>query len=238
LEVHFQPVVLTDTQECIGAEALVRWNHLSRGWIAPEKFISIAEDNHLIHTLGEWVLQTACTQMKAWRKAGLILDFIAINVSGKQLMQSDFVSLAKNVFSSSDCPASCVTFELTESFVMRESEGAITKLKALRDLGVGIAIDDFGTGYSSLSYLKRLPVTKLKLDRSFVRDIPEDSSDVAISRAILKLAEAVGLDVVAEGVETEGQSQFLQTEGCRYGQGYLYAKPMSADDFTRFFDKL
>ncbi len=237
LEVHFQPVVLTESQCCIGAEALVRWNHEERGWIAPEKFIAIAEDNHLIHALGEWVLRTACKQMKEWQDKGFNLGYLAINVSGKQLMQSDFVALAKSVFAANNCAPAHFTFEMTESFVMRESEGAIAKLTALRDLGVGIAIDDFGTGYSSLSYLKRLPVTKLKLDRSFVRDIPADLNDVAISRAILKLADAVGLDVVAEGVETEDQSAFLQSEGCRFGQGYLYAKPMAAVEFELFLKK-
>lgn len=234
LELHYQPIVLVDNQTCIGIEALSRWKHATHGWIAPDKFIALAEEDHLILNLGEWVLRTACQQMSDWLSAGVNLDFVTVNVSGKQIMQSDFASIARSMFNETKCPPDRIVFELTESFVMRESEGAIAKLKLLRDLGAGIAIDDFGTGYSSLSYLKRLPVTKLKLDRSFVRDIPGDPNDIAIARAIMRLGEAVNLEVVAEGVETEEQHRFLIQEGCNYGQGYLYAKPMKPSDTFLF----
>ncbi len=181
-----------------------------------------------------WVLRTACKQMKSWLDAGIALDFMAVNVSGKQVMQGDFTSLVKDILEETGCPPERITLELTESFIMREREGAIAQLNLLRDLGVGIAIDDFGTGYSSLAYLKRLPVTKIKLDQSFVRDIPGDSNDIAIARAILKLGEAVELDVVAEGVETDEQHSFLLQEGCAYSQGYLYAKPMPSIEAYNF----
>ncbi|MCB6183089.1 EAL domain-containing protein [Leeia sp. TBRC 13508] len=238
LELHYQPIIDLKNRRCVGAEALIRWNHQERGWIPPIKFIPLAEENSLILVLGEWVLREACKQMKSWKDHQLDLDFMTVNVSGKQIMQSDFVLLTKDVLAETGCPAEHVTLELTESFVMNESQVAKARLAGLRALGVGIAIDDFGTGYSSLSYLKRLPITKLKLDQSFVQDIPQDGNDVAIARAILKLGEAVGLEVVAEGVETMEQMQFLIDEGCSYCQGYYYAKPMTATQFMNYLKTL
>ena len=231
LLLHFQPIVSTHTRRCIGVEALVRWRHPVKGWIPPSNFIAIAEEYNLIHPLGEWVFQAACSQMKSWLDMGIELDFISVNVSGKQLIKKDFVSLTQRILKDSDCPPERVVIELTESYLMRENNDAIVLLNDLRNLGCGIAIDDFGTGYSSLAYLKRLPVTKLKLDQSFVSDIPNDSNDVAIARAILKLGETLGLEVVAEGVETQEQHNFLLAEGCLFSQGYLYSKPVAADVF-------
>lgn len=231
LTLYFQAVVDTRTRRCVGVEALARWPHEADGWIPPDKFIAIAEEGALIHPLGEWVLRSACEQMKAWLDKGLALDFISVNISGKQVTQGNLVDGARKIFQETGCPAQRVCLELTESFVMEESDAAIRRLQGLRDLGVSIAIDDFGTGYSSLSYLKRLPVTRLKLDRSFVRDIPHDPNDIAIARAILRLGQAVGMDVVAEGTETAQQHAFLLEEGCSLSQGYLYAKPMPAAEF-------
>ncbi|MZI95340.1 EAL domain-containing protein [Vibrio sp. CAIM 722] len=237
LELFYQPIIELATKRCIGVEALVRWHHPKRGDISPMKFIPVAEETTLIHSIGKWVLEKACKQTAQWDKAGIKLRFTSINVSGKQIMQSDFAAIAKEIFDSTQCPAEHVIIELTESFIMHKNQSAIDKLQQLRQLGVGIAIDDFGTGYSSLSYLKRLPVTKLKLDRSFVMDLPSDINDVEITRAIHRLGDAVGLAVIAEGIETEEQHQFLLNEGVTYGQGYLYAKPMSINDFNRFLEQ-
>lgn len=236
LALHFQPIVSTHTRRCIGVEALVRWRHPVKGWIPPGNFIAVAEEYNLIHPLGEWVFRAACNQMKTWLDMGIELDFISVNVSGKQLIKKDFVSLTQRILKDSNCPPERVVIELTESYLMRENNDAIVLLNELRKLGCGIAIDDFGTGYSSLAYLKRLPVTKLKLDQSFVSDIPDDSNDVAIARAILKLGETLGLEVVAEGVETQAQHNFLLTEGCLFSQGYLYSKPVAADAFLKMLN--
>ncbi|MEN3111954.1 PAS domain S-box protein [Uliginosibacterium paludis] len=236
LQLHYQPVVDVKTRRCAGVEALVRWHHEIRGWVPPAKFIPAAEESALIHPLGAWVLRTACLQMKRWQDAGIALSFMAVNVSGKQIMQADFVALAQQILFETGCDPALITLELTESFVMHESREAIQRLERLRTLGFGIAIDDFGTGYSSLAYLKRLPVSKLKLDRSFVCDIPGDNNDAAIARAVLKLGESVGLDVVAEGVETEAQHRFLLDEGCRFSQGYLYSRPVDAESVRRLLD--
>ena len=238
LELYYQPVVNSETRQCIGAEALVRWKHKDKGFVPPEKFIPIAEENDLIHTLGEWVLLTACAQMKAWIDDGSSLQFISVNVSGKQIAQGDFVEAAKHILAVTGCPAERITLELTESFVIEESRKAINQLTELREMGFGLAIDDFGTGYSSLAYLKYLPVTKLKLDRSFVRDISTDCSDAAIARAILKLGETLGLEVIAEGVENEDQHQFLESERSTMCQGFLYAKPMTTMEFSDFAARL
>ncbi|MFO1369004.1 MAG: PAS domain S-box protein [Marinagarivorans sp.] len=234
LEIFFQPVMQIGSRRCVGAEALLRWRHHERGWISPAKFVALAEENSLIHPLGEWVFRESCRQLKAWLDAGIEIDFLSINVSGKQIMQGDFVALAQRILNETGCPPERITLELTESFLMHESNVAVARLEKLRDQGIGIAIDDFGTGYSSLSYLKRLPVTKLKLDQSFVRDLATDLNDKAIARAILKLSDAVGLTVIAEGVETEEQHDFLINEGCLLSQGFLYGRPMDSNSFARF----
>lgn len=237
LEIFYQPILDVATRRCVGAEALLRWHHQDKGWVPPAKFISVAEESSLIHVIGSWVLRKSCEQMKAWLNTGLNLEFMSVNVSGKQLHYSNFLKEAKETLVLTGVIPQSITLEMTESFVMRESEGSEERLKALRDLGFKIAIDDFGTGYSSLTYLKRLPVNKLKLDQSFVRDVPDDANGVAIARAILNLGKAVGLPVIAEGVENECQHNFLLSEGCKYSQGYLYSQPVPADEFVRFYTK-
>ena len=234
LELHYQPIMNVGMGTCVGAEALIRWQHSDMGWVSPTKFIPVAEESDLIHSLGEWVLQTACLQMNGWLKAGMELGSLAVNVSGKQIVIGDFVNIARRVLEETGCPSERIVLELTESFIMRESEGAIKALNQLRALGFGIAIDDFGTGYSSLSYLKRLPVTKLKLDQSFVQDIPGDPNDAAIARAILGLGDILGLEVVAEGVESKEQHKFLLSEGCAQSQGFLYSRPLTSPTFANF----
>jgi len=235
LELHYQPIMSVKTGRCIGIEALARWNHPTKGWIPPDQFIPLAEETSLIVDLGEWVMRTACLQMKAWQVYNNAPSFISVNVSGKQITQSDFVAFMRKVLDETQCLASQITIEMTESFIMHESEGSFDHLNALRALGLGIAIDDFGTGYSSLTYLKRLPVTKLKLDQSFVKDLPTDLNDVAIARAILKLAEAVDLDVIAEGIETKEQHDFLVKEGCAFIQGYFHGKPAPKERLLKIF---
>ena len=234
LELHYQPIMNVGMGTCVGAEALIRWQHSDMGWVSPTKFIPVAEESDLIHFLGEWVLHTACLQMNGWLEAGMELGSLAVNVSGKQIVIGDFVNIARRVLEETGCPPERIVLELTESFIMRESEGAIKVLNQLRTLGFGIAIDDFGTGYSSLSYLKRLPVTKLKLDQSFVQDIPGDPNDAAIARAILGLGDILGLDVVAEGVESKEQHKFLLSEGCAQSQGFLYSRPLTSPIFADF----
>lgn len=235
LELFYQPIMDVKTRRCVGAEALIRWHHRELGYVQPAKFIPVAEESNLILSLGEWVFHMACRQMSLWLEAGLEVGSLAVNVSGKQLAMGNFVSVASRTLKETGCPSERIVLELTESFIMRESQGAIQTLEQLRALGFGIAIDDFGTGYSSLSYLRRLPVSKLKLDQSFVRDIPEDPNDAAIARAILALGETLGLEVVAEGVETEAQHQFLVRQGGALSQGFFYSKPLTRSAFENFF---
>ncbi|MCB1985352.1 MAG: EAL domain-containing protein [Burkholderiales bacterium] len=234
LQLYYQPIIDISTKTHVGAEALLRWKHPDLGWVPPNKFISIAEDSDLIHVIGEWVLLRACRQMRDWHNADINPGILSINVSGKQLISDNFLTQVQRILKNSGCSPEKIVFEITESFIMQESEGAINTLNKLRELGFGIAIDDFGTGYSSLSYLKRLPVTKLKLDKSFVRDIPDDANDIAIARAILGLGNILGLEVIAEGVETKKQHDFLASEHCIMGQGYHYARPMTPGKFKQY----
>ncbi|MDR4516231.1 MAG: EAL domain-containing protein [Nitrosomonas sp.] len=237
LQLYYQPIIDIHTKTHVGAEALLRWKHHNLGWVPPNKFISIAEDSDLIHVIGEWVMLSACRQMWDWQNADIDPGILSINVSGKQLISDNFITQVHHILESSECSPEKIVFEITESFIMKESEGAINTLNKLRELGFGIAIDDFGTGYSSLSYLKRLPVTKIKLDKSFVRDIPNDANDIAIARAILGLGNILGLEVIAEGVETKKQHDFLASEHCVLGQGYHYARPMTPGKFKQYLMK-
>jgi two-component system CheB/CheR fusion protein len=234
LALHYQPVLRATSMQCVGVEALARWNHPELGWIPPAKFIPLAEDSGLILPLGEWVLREACTRLQAWAAAGMVLDFVSVNVSGRQVAKPGFVELVQRILSETGCPPQRVMLELTESYVMHESASSVRVLEELRQLGFGLAIDDFSTGYSSLAYLNRLPVTKLKLDQSFVRDIPADPNGVAIARSVLRLGEILGLEVVAEGVETAEQHEFIRAEGCSFSQGYLYSRPLPQPELEEF----
>ncbi len=234
LALHYQPVLRATSMQCVGVEALARWNHPELGWIPPAKFIPLAEDSGLILPLGEWVLREACTRLQAWAAAGMVLDFVSVNVSGRQVAKPGFVELVQRILNETGCPPQRVMLELTESYVMHESASSVPVLEELRQLGFGLAIDDFGTGYSSLAYLNRLPVTKLKLDQSFVRDIPADPNGVAIARSVLRLGEILGLEVVAEGVETAEQHEFIRAEGCSFSQGYLYSRPLPQPELEEF----
>ncbi len=228
---HYQPQVDCDG-EWIGAEALVRWAHPERGLVAPGEFIPLAEETGLILSIGRWVLETACEQLKAWAGDRRSRDLhLSVNVSARQFGQPDFVEQVAETLRATGAPAERLVLELTESVVLDDVEGAANKMTALKGLGVGFAVDDFGTGYSSLTYLTRLPLDQIKIDRSFVRNLPGSANDAAVAHTIITLAESLGLAVIAEGVETEAQRRFLERHGCPSFQGFLFGKPMPIDVF-------
>lgn len=229
---HYQPQVNASSTHICGVEALIRWHHPQRGLVPPLKFITIAEETGLIEPIGAWVLDEACRQLAAWKIAGITGVTMAINLSAHQLRSPHLVELVQQTLRRHGVAEGELEIEITESVAMANPERAIGRLQALRNLGVRLAIDDFGTGYSSLAYLKTLPIHSLKLDRAFVRDIETDTNDAAISAATLALAHSLGLKVVAEGVETTGQRDFLVAHHCDYLQGYLFGKPEPADTLT------
>jgi diguanylate cyclase (GGDEF)-like protein/PAS domain S-box-containing protein len=231
-ELHYQPQVCATSSRILGVEALIRWRHPERGLIPPLKFIPIAEETGVIEAIGAWVLDEACRQKAAWRDAGFGLKHVAVNLSAYQLRSPDLLKQVKDAIARNDLDPGELELEITESVAMDDPERAIGQLRALRDAGVELAIDDFGTGYSSLAYLKLLPIHTLKLDRAFVRDIESDENDAAISAATLALAKNLGLRVVAEGVETTAQKDFLAGHGCNLLQGYLFGKPAAAGELT------
>lgn len=232
--VYFQPKISLLDGKLIGSEALIRWLHPDMGLVPPDNFIPLAETTGLIVPIGSWVLNTACRQIKQWRDKGIETGTVAVNLSSQQLQRGNLVETVSQALQESGLDASLLELEITESFLMDQADKAIGVLRELRALGVTLSIDDFGTGYSSLSYLKQLPINNLKIDKSFVRDIPKDPDDEAITRAIIALAENLQLDVIAEGIETEEQLSFLRREGCELGQGYLFSPPIPAEEFKRF----
>jgi len=232
LLLHYQAQIDLHSGALVGAEALIRWQHPEMGLVLPGRFIHLAEESGLIRPIGEWVLFSACEQMRQWREQGFLLPRMAINLSGHQLQKEMIVGLVQHVLRETGVQPGWLELEITESFIMRQADEAIGMLDQLKDMGVQLAIDDFGTGYSSLSHLKRLPVHKLKIDRSFVQGIPQDSNDAAIARAVIALGSSMQLTVIAEGVETEQQAAFLRAEGCDQGQGFLYGYPVSGAEFV------
>jgi len=229
--IHLQPVVNAGLR-LVGAEALARWNHPERGIVPPAEFIPLAEQTGLIRVLGRQVLQAACAQLVAWSHAAASAQLrISVNVSARQFHQPDFVSQVMDVVHTSGARAELLTLELTESVLLDDVEETIVKMTTLKARGVCFSIDDFGTGYSSLAYLKRLPLDELKIDRSFVRDVLTDANDASIVRTIVALAHSFSLAVVAEGVETEGQRDFLLQLGCSHFQGYLFGRPVPGGEF-------
>ncbi len=231
---HYQPQVDARTGALIGCEALLRWNSPEEGMISPLRFIPLAEETGLIVPMGEWVLRTACAQARAWMDAGQEPLVMAVNLSGRQLRQRDIARRVAGILEETGLPAGYLKLELTESMIMGHGEQAVDLLRALKELGLRLSIDDFGTGYSSLAYLKRFPIDELKIDQSFVRDIPHDLNDTEIAAAIIALARNLNLSVVAEGVETVEQLDFLSRQGCGAFQGYLFSRPMAADAFVRY----
>ena len=226
---HYQPEVVSQTGVISAVEALIRWKHPDLGLLGPDKFISFAEHRGLIMPIGRWVINEAIRQCKEWLDAGLRIP-IAINISAVQFKQKDLVELIAANLKSYDLPGELLELELTESLFLEDVTAMTKTLSRLKDLGVTLAVDDFGTGYSSLAYLKRYPIDKIKIDRSFISDIPHNADDVAITTAIINLADSLGLQVVAEGVETQVQADFLERHHCDYIQGYLVSYPLPPDE--------
>ncbi len=232
-ELHYQPKVNIVDGSIVGMEALLRWRHPQRGLIAPQDFIPLAEETGLIMPIGQWVIEEACVQNRAWQLAGLPHLAMAVNISGVQFRQKDLLDTIAHALQTSGLSAECLEIEITESVVMQNASDAIVTLERLSAMGVLVSIDDFGTGYSSLSYLKRFPIDKLKIDRSFIRDISSDMDDAAIVRATIGLAHNLRLKVIAEGVETAEQLGFLRSLSCDEYQGFYKSKPLTAAEFER-----
>jgi len=228
LILHYQPQVSLDTGNVIGIEALVRWDDPKHGLLLPSAFIPMAEESRLILPIGEWVLRTACTQMRKWRDKGLAVPHVAVNLSARQFQQHDIVETVQRVLAESNLDGEALEIEITETTAMANAEATTDVLNGLRELGVSISIDDFGTGYSSLSYLKRFPITCVKIDRTFVGDLAESEEDAAIVSAVIAIARTLRLRVIAEGVENKKQLAFLKRKGCDAAQGILFSRPVPA----------
>ncbi|MCF6149382.1 MAG: EAL domain-containing protein [Candidatus Kuenenia sp.] len=237
LLVYYQPKINTFTRKIAGVEALIRWKHPEKGFIEPAEFIRSAEFSGLIIPIGEWVLYTACKQNKAWQDAGHEPFSIAVNLSAGQFQQKDLVEMVSSILKETGMESNYLELEVTESTAMKDVYASSEKMKSLNDIGVSITIDDLGTGYSSLSYLKKFPIRSLKIDQAFVRDVTTDKNDAAIVTAIIAMAKGLKLKVVAEGVETREQFDFLRQHQCDELQGYLFGKPVPAKEFEEFFKK-
>lgn len=231
---HYQPQLDLKNDTVIAVEALLRWRHTELGIISPDRFIPLAEDSGFIIKLGEWVLRTACVRCTAWQKTGSKPIRVAVNVSGRQFSESDFIDMVAAVLAESGLPPELLELELTESLLISNEQQVLQKLKLLKNMGINLAIDDFGTGYSSLSYLKHFPLDRLKIDKSFINDILTDSDDASITEAIIAMAHSLKLKVIAEGVETREQLVFLEDRGCDEMQGYYLSKPLSENDLAHF----
>ncbi|MDD4911583.1 MAG: EAL domain-containing protein [Sideroxydans sp.] len=233
-ELYYQ-IQVDQNQQVIGAEALIRWPHPHRGMVSPAEFIPAAEESALILDIGNWVIETACQQLHKWSQSTLTCNLVlAVNISAKQFKQLDFVAQIVSAIRRHNIDPAHLKLELTESIALDDMESVVTKMRTLRDeVGVTLSLDDFGTGYSSLSYLKRLPLNQIKIDQSFVRDVTLDAGDAGMVKAIISMANNFGLQVIAEGVETEAHQRFLQDNGCNTYQGYLYSKPVPLDVFEK-----
>ena len=235
--VHYQPKVSVVSREVIGAEALIRWRHPERGLVAPDEFMAVLENCGLVVQVGNWVFLEVCRQIVAWVNAGDPVVPVSVNLSTRQLLSPELGSFVRQTLQELSIDPSLIEFEITETSVMKNPDEAIRTLEYLRSLGVRLAVDDFGTGYSSLAYLKRLPVHTLKIDRSFIRDIPTDADDATITLAVMSMARSLGLTVVAEGVETEAQLDFLETNNCDQVQGYLFSRALPAISFKTLLSR-
>lgn len=231
--VYYQPQISMNTGKIVGAEALVRWQHHEKGLISPTEFIPVAEKTGFIIPLGEWILETACQQVQAWKNDGFSELRVAVNLSPRQFHQPDLSSRVAQILEKVGLAPSSLELELTESLMVEDVKSAIATLTQLKNLGISISIDDFGTGYSSLSYLTQYPFDALKIDRSFVRNITDGCRNAAIVKAIIEMAHSLRLEVIAEGVETEAEKDFLWRSECDVMQGYLFSPPLSAANFEK-----
>lgn len=235
--VYYQPLINLNNGQIQSVEALVRWQHPTRGLVSPGKFIPIAEANGLIVNIGEYVLRTACAQNRAWQTAGYPPLRMSVNLSGRQFEQPNLVELVQQILQETDLHPSYLELEVTESFLMTDLQRSVTTLKQLRNLGIWLALDDFGTGYSSLSYLKRFPVNMLKIDRSFVQDVVSNSDSAAVTDAIIALAKSLHLKITAEGIETQEQCDYLQKQGCHEGQGFYFGHPVPSEQIAQMLQQ-
>jgi len=230
----FYQLQIDEVTGVLGAEVLLRWFHPVKGMISPFDFIPLAEESGLIIPIGNWVLKSACQQLKEWENMPNRVNWqISVNVSALQFQQADFVETVQRIVSLNQINPHCLKLELTESMVLENVEMIIEKMECLNQIGIDFSMDDFGTGYSSLSCLKRLPLKQLKIDQSFVRDITTDPNDAAIVQAIISLSKSLNYDVIAEGVETNEQRQFLFDNGCSQYQGYLFSRPLPINEFEK-----
>ena len=234
LSLNYQPIADCQSGDILGMEALLRWKHPQRGMISPALFIPLAEETGYIISIGEWVLRTACEQCRRWQKMGFPWLYVAVNLSARQFHQEDLPASIYKILQETGFNPGKLYLELTEGLIMQQADAAIRTLQELEAMDIHISIDDFGTGYSSLSYLKRFPIDVLKIDQSFVRDIPGDEDDAAIAGAIIAMAHGLGLRVVAEGVETLEQLNFMRAHHGDAMQGYYFSKPLPPEQFEEF----
>ena len=235
LTLHYQPKVLLKTQEILGVEALIRWEHPTLGMISPAEFIPLAEETGLIIPIGKWVIRQACEQSKEWEKKGLGIIPVAVNISVRQIRDDEFVRMVEEILSEVEFDPSRLELEITES-IMQDFERSTLVLNKLKEVGVLISMDDFGTGYSSLNNLRHLPIDNIKIDKSFVDDIMGDSNHVSIVKAIIDMSHNMNFTTIAEGIETEEQVVFLKLNSCEIGQGYHFSRPLPADKLELFLE--
>jgi EAL domain-containing protein (putative c-di-GMP-specific phosphodiesterase class I) len=240
LELYFQPIVSTFGGPIVGLESLLRWHHPKQGFVSPAVFIPVAEESGLILTIGEWALREACKALAMWRRTipSAANLHVSVNLSARQLQEENIEELVTSVLSETGIPGEALFLELTESLLIANETEALSKLQRLKALGIGLWIDDFGTGYSSLAYLSRYPVDGVKIDRAFVRELEvPNSPEETLVAAIVAMGEALGLRIVAEGVETKAQEERLRALRCAYSQGFLYSRPLPRDQITALLSK-
>jgi EAL domain-containing protein (putative c-di-GMP-specific phosphodiesterase class I) len=235
MQLHYQPQVRLKTGELVGFEALLRWKHKTLGWVSPAEFIPVAEESGVIVKIGDWVMRTAALQAAQWLERGHTNFRMAVNLSVRQFVAGNLTEAVQSVLADTGLPAHMLELEVTESLALHSVSTTLSTLHACKSLGVKLAMDDFGTGYSSLSYLKRYPLDALKIDQAFVRNVTRDAGDAAITRAIVAMAHSFGMSVIAEGVETMEQLDFLSSLNCEDFQGYLFSKPVPADEAEKCF---